>query len=531
MSDDDHDHLRSDNTVFVATTLAGLVLAGSAALIQWRKGLGLWHGGPQAGQDSSPGSDSLGDSRGLDGHRKLHSKPHPKLASDEGDTKASRSKERRRRGKDPVKEILKSGGAKKLKAFSLKSYRFGEDIENPSPTSSLLPRIPETGSNSHQRFRGESVSTSSRSVSSSTSTRGLLNVSQANRAEDVDAAPYPSSSASESFSVASHDPQLPLDDDDNDGQESRSSLPESAGPPIVLSLSSSKSGSVSSADSTETVSTTPTTPPFESNSVPLSDVPSHIEPSQPSTSQASSSSKRPAAPPKFTGPWDWDGVGSSGPDTGYRKPPRFRAESKSKSRSPMPSVPSIPYASHFTSPSSSTSNAEPLPSTSSTGGSPLLTSVSTEDQELGEPFEFPTLNAVPNRPAPGVNSNGSSGSSGSTATLNSASGTGTSNTPRRAPTPRQTPSSGGGGTPPPSLSTQTQLASLRGALEAARMREEKARAEIERCGKEIEMMRWESGVWRRREAEVRLYGEFLGRSTILTDFSFDLLSCKLRSTT
>jgi anthranilate synthase/indole-3-glycerol phosphate synthase/phosphoribosylanthranilate isomerase len=50
---------------------------------------------------------------------------------------------------------------------------------------------------------------------------------------------------------------------------------------------------------------------------------------------------------------------------------------------------------------------------------------------------------------------------------------------------------------------QTQIASLRGALEAARMREEKARAEIERYAKESEMMRWEGAAWRRKEAEVR----------------------------
>jgi anthranilate synthase/indole-3-glycerol phosphate synthase/phosphoribosylanthranilate isomerase len=60
----------------------------------------------------------------------------------------------------------------------------------------------------------------------------------------------------------------------------------------------------------------------------------------------------------------------------------------------------------------------------------------------------------------------------------------------------------GTNTPPGSLSTQTQLASLRGALEAARLREEKTKVEIERYSKDLEMMRWESATWRRREMEV-----------------------------
>ncbi|KAJ7632884.1 hypothetical protein FB45DRAFT_1003131 [Roridomyces roridus] len=71
-------------------------------------------------------------------------------------------------------------------------------------------------------------------------------------------------------------------------------------------------------------------------------------------------------------------------------------------------------------------------------------------------------------------------------------------TPRKRRTP--TPSAG---TPPPSLSTQTQLASLRGALEAARMREEKVRAELDSLSKDAEMMRWENSTWRRRELELQ----------------------------
>ena len=52
------------------------------------------------------------------------------------------------------------------------------------------------------------------------------------------------------------------------------------------------------------------------------------------------------------------------------------------------------------------------------------------------------------------------------------------------------------------MSTQTQLASLRGALEAARLREEKHKVELERCTKELETLRWENVNSRRGEVEV-----------------------------
>ena len=47
------------------------------------------------------------------------------------------------------------------------------------------------------------------------------------------------------------------------------------------------------------------------------------------------------------------------------------------------------------------------------------------------------------------------------------------------------------------------MASLRGALEAFRMREEKTKADMDRVTKEIEALRWESVLWKRREVEVR----------------------------
>jgi hypothetical protein len=58
----------------------------------------------------------------------------------------------------------------------------------------------------------------------------------------------------------------------------------------------------------------------------------------------------------------------------------------------------------------------------------------------------------------------------------------------------------------PTLSTQTQIASLKGALEASKLREEKNRVELERLAKEQDALRWqwreEATGWRRRESEV-----------------------------
>ncbi|KAG2038057.1 hypothetical protein BDR03DRAFT_955649 [Suillus americanus] len=80
------------------------------------------------------------------------------------------------------------------------------------------------------------------------------------------------------------------------------------------------------------------------------------------------------------------------------------------------------------------------------------------------------------------------------------------------------PTASRGSTPPPGvsvhigshagpLSAQTQLASMRGALEAARLREEKARADAERVGKENEELKWrwneDTMAWRRREGELQ----------------------------
>ncbi|KIL62798.1 hypothetical protein M378DRAFT_165264 [Amanita muscaria Koide BX008] len=77
-------------------------------------------------------------------------------------------------------------------------------------------------------------------------------------------------------------------------------------------------------------------------------------------------------------------------------------------------------------------------------------------------------------------------------------------TPRRTPTPSSRASS-----PPPSLTTQTQIASLRGALEAARQREAQMKFDLERHAKDLESMYWERANWKRKEFELQYQVQYL----------------------
>ncbi|KAF8583241.1 hypothetical protein K439DRAFT_1661378 [Ramaria rubella] len=62
--------------------------------------------------------------------------------------------------------------------------------------------------------------------------------------------------------------------------------------------------------------------------------------------------------------------------------------------------------------------------------------------------------------------------------------------------------------PPPGASLSTQIASLKGALEASRTREEMHRREAERWSKECDLVKWRwneaSDLWRRRESELQV---------------------------
>ncbi|KAJ7775179.1 hypothetical protein B0H16DRAFT_1684762 [Mycena metata] len=440
-----HAVLRSDNTVLVATTIATLFLAGSALIC--RSGRRLSFSPHSAGLSlTSPTSQADSDAK-KHPNGKNNGNSALSGSDDAKDAKNARSKERRRRGKDPLKEILKGG--KKLKMLSVVSRDRDDTGSSTSASTSPLPQTMQSGSSQ----RSASISTSSRSVSSSTASSSVaaaagLNMTELtprNDSEDADTTvrmpPPPRKPRGRAQAVATSVDTIPNADP---GLRDISEIAE----PPTISISSSSSASTSA--SLTTAATSPSASPSDKSSSGSTVL---LQPSQ---------SYYPSAP----NPWDWDGQGPAEPETVYCKPPRFRSKSRG---SPGPSS-SAPFA------STSTAAYSPAPPSSS--------SLSSEE------FTFPTLNAAPSptsapepRPILGGTNSG---------------------TPRRLSTPRRVPTPGSGGnTPPPSLNTQTQIASLRGALEAARMREEKARADLDRYAKDFEMMRWENNTWRRRELEVR----------------------------
>ncbi|KAF9554794.1 hypothetical protein CPC08DRAFT_162378 [Agrocybe pediades] len=262
-----------------------------------------------------------------------------------------------------------------------------------------------------------------------------------------------------------------------------------------------------------------------------------------------------ALPTPVPDPWDWDGVGSSSTVEASKEKGNDKSLKKKSSRSeaPLSSVAGSPMSSSVSHPSSlysptkssfaalvagnltsssattssvSGASASKVGANSSSGLGSDAGTEAHEEREEEEALVFPTLNPIA---TPTANGFGALGSSRPTPA-------------RRAPTPRRpgTPSrSSSTSTPPPSsstsslnatsthgihsnnlnnstmsgsssnsnmpaLSTQTQLASLRGALEAARLREEKNKAETEKYIKELDMLRWENANWRRGENEVCL---------------------------
>ncbi|KAJ6502230.1 hypothetical protein C8R45DRAFT_612956 [Mycena sanguinolenta] len=379
MDDGKRDSLRAgllaDHTVLVATTLATLFLAGSAFIC--RSGIRL----------STPKSHSL-----VTGTSQADSEDKKQIAESSAKNN-TRSKERRRRGKDPLKDILRSG--KKLKMLTV-SRDTGSSAAVPEAFS---PQISESGNTYSGSHRSASVSTPSTSRSPSSV-----------------GSSHNSSAAAEAFRMTDIHPR--------DSEVAGTLLPASSiKKPQKRDVSWMPESSIMS-DSLANKSST----------VPL----------------------MPSSPSAYN-PWDWDGQSLStstiaGEPAPYRKPPRFLSKSS------------------FISSSSST---PPRPSASSVASS--------------DDLAFPTLSAS------------------------------TSGTPRRVPTPRTSSSSNsnsggntgraspGSGTSEGPLSTQTQLASLRGALEAARIREEKARVELDRYTKDVEMMRWENSAWSRREAELQAH--------------------------
>ncbi|KAG5634951.1 hypothetical protein H0H81_000223 [Sphagnurus paluster] len=475
MDDGDHEGLpnalHSHPRFLVATTLATLVIAGSAYI--WRSApptplqqAESAHKDPDAlahaeevllapETEEAAGSSSKGSSAGT----AIVVRDELGEGSEAKDIKVSRPKERRRRGKDPLKDLLKN--AKKTK-IQVKHSRLGDSED--SGTGSLTKINEVTG-----HSRGTSQAPSSRSVSSTSHRRSPV----------PSASPYPNSNQGSHAGDG--------DDEDEDEEQPTAVLPSkplaslqpfsSSLTPAstalcdglvsepraddsttIIPLSSSSSASHSSNSASDSI-TTPNTSPTTSHSgktptLAQAEVPIH----KPLSASASSPSVRQAQKPR--GSWDWDGAGPiPTSEAAYRKPPRFRPKSRGSGSFTM----------------------SPTPQEAHTGDA---SSVSSPTEDVL--FTFPSLNSSATSLVSPVASRAVNGN-----------GNVTGNGPRRAPTPLS-----GTNTPPPSLSAQTQLASLRGALEAARLREEKTKGDIERYSKELDIMRWETAAWRRREVDL-----------------------------
>ena len=194
-----------DRSLFVAATLAALVLAGSALV--YRK---THEQQPQRGKLIQPFEQSTPDDMEnetyqlLDAHVDRLSSAHD---PDSKESKSSRSKDRRRRGKDPLKEILKGG--KKLKTTpptpvkqsfagkpindDLDNTHFLNNINNIPTPSTPASSITNSTSNSFSRGSGKRAQRDDDGTKSNTffvQSRTTSEVSQSNTGSRIPA-PHP----------------------------------------------------------------------------------------------------------------------------------------------------------------------------------------------------------------------------------------------------------------------------------------------------------------------------------------------------
>ncbi|TFY52725.1 hypothetical protein EVG20_g10429, partial [Dentipellis fragilis] len=382
------------------------------------------------------------------------------------DLKSSRSKERRRRGKDPLKDLSKGG--KKLKdLLKTQSKRPTTASSDDSTTGAPVMPLPDKLDLRRTPSRSMSSRADSRPRSRSRPPPEDTTPKASPPSRDMDAADAPLDPSSQEPALAasaSHAADTHTSQDEAVPSSSTLSLPPTTDPrpatppPLTngITTSSSPSSEASQASSLLHSSSSSQNPAWSSSSSYIDvTIPTTSAPTSSTTttaSPASSSTSRTRGKGSGSGSWDWDGQ-----STFYRDPPPRFAK----------------FHNHHT------RQAPPSPTTAAPLPLPYL-SPSTE----------PPRHALSPSPSPGPSR------------------------PRRTPTPRLGPR--GGETPPPALSSHTQIASLKGALEAAKMREEKNRLEAERLAKEVDVMRWrmnkDVGSWRRREMEMVNYIQYLSHN-------------------
>lgn len=506
--------LHDDNTRIILATLATIAVAAGSTL--WRRSL--------AAQSANCSTEPISEyHKKEDMSAEADAVDAGGLSASSKSSKNSRSKERRKRGKDPVK--LMSTATTSGTSTNLKREK-GKKQNTPKSASIVVPQIIEPPRASLDESRS-SQSTASPSTSRSSSISdarnpGLLDVFDPAAGPDEDddeQTPLITALAASQSAPAIHDvPEL-----DQPLRASQSDNTFASGPPTPNTLSSASSSIMISTPASETA---------------YKPLPQTLQPSVSMyphyTSPSPSHSPNRRMSPAPNGSWDYDNHAPPDPATIYRKPPRFRSKSRGSSGSNIGTGLEIPMALQ-TSVSYNPTVYGGLPllvpsdsASSSEGGGDL------EPAEIMPVFTFPTLNnpcpspgpsVVPISPSRPISRPASAASSRSRMGSNAngmhhaqtPSITSLASSPLRTPTPSQPQphpqsplvssfASSSASTP---VSAQTQLASLRGALEAARLREEKARQDVDRLSRECADLRWrwgeDAGRWSKREIEVSYF--------------------------
>jgi len=556
MDESEHPRSQSPQSLFLATTIATLVLAGSAVLLRSKLAQFSLSVSHVAGMsvffplllslltifaEDTEQRDATGLSLQLHYSQHVSNLCVPASNLSQGpSSKNARSKERRRRGKDPMKELMKGGkkAARLLKNIEQSEHTSAGPSSPSSPTATYTQQQSQQAGTSRlsKRSTSPNPSASSRSVSSVSTSSSRQHVrsdaDNQNDSEDDRMIDIPDEDLYNA-SVVSQDSQRPSRPGSHcidphyiyctptgSSTTSHSHSTSQDSTPSLASLATN----LSLTDSVATTSTAVTS--VGSMSPSMSMKPYDYEEQEQNGGEQEDQEQRKTTPTRNNIPSSksYPTKINNANDIHHpsRKPPRFR--SRNNTSSPQAEI-------------SASVSMPPMPSrnatlTPSSGSADLPDQ---HDAEMPVHVDFPTLNGSIN--------NGSASSSrprertSSAVHVNEVEGqhnsdhgsmTRRASTPRRTPTPSSIPGSGnipsnsssgtgspgpgsGRNTPPPSqsassasstVSTQTQIASLRGALEATRMREEKAKHDLERYVKELEMLRWESSVLRRRESEV-----------------------------
>ncbi|KAL0958820.1 hypothetical protein HGRIS_014139 [Hohenbuehelia grisea] len=488
----------TSNTALVTTLAALLVATGSAVL--WRSSLLALAGVSSPSAVAAESAVAAGKKRDPGGGQDAATKP-------------TRTKERRKRGKDPMKELHKveKNLKGKLLATVNKPTRDANDSDSRTPTPA--PLAPGFSNRSAEGSRDTSVATSSRSASSSASLRY--------RRPSIEFPPGPRPTSGESFSRHNRDPSVYADPASSSGNTPRQT--RNLGTDDAESLIPLGATLPETSDAGSYLANAP--PTVDDETIP-----------SPSSRLRSSTSHRATS------------LNDSAPESAYLADVSLNShtdvststtsiatnvlESDDESHQPLPPADhvigtnaaallgmvtslSMPHAPVPRLSSSYAPESMPASSTSTiSSDSPVA------DEPLTTPTLFPSLNpprvssvdiptSLTNGHANDMHGNSSRGSDTRAHPYSHAL------PPRRAHTPSSTVSSSSvassrahsiadaPGAPSPSLSTETQLASLRGALEAARQREDKMRADFEKMAKDLEMARYESVTGRQREAELQ----------------------------